>query len=126
MKQSLLIALLAAFAVCACTKEPNDLDKKPEEIIPYHGNGGDKDKEEGEDTPPTPTGAVVYGYVKDNSGAAIANVVVSDGYSCARTDTKGYYVIESKCPTRAKFAIASSPAAMNPSLKAESRCSSSA
>lgn len=117
MKKSLLIALLAAFAVCACTKEPNDLDKKPEEIIPYHGNGGDKDKEEGEDTPPTPTGAVVYGYVKDNSGAAIANVVVSDGYSCARTDTKGYYVIESKCPTRAKFAIASVPSGYEPVVK---------
>ena len=46
IKESLLLALLAAFAVCACTKEPNDLDKKPEEIVPYHGNGEDKDKDE--------------------------------------------------------------------------------
>lgn len=36
----------------------------------------------------TPT---VYGYVKDQNNAPIANVVMSDGYSVVRTDNNGYY-----------------------------------
>lgn len=50
----------------------------------------------------------VYGYVKSADGEALADVVVSDGYSSARTDATGLYCLKSDL-SQARFIQVSLP-----------------
>ena len=54
------------------------------------------------------TDATISGYVKDKSGKAIANVVVSDGFISTQTDRNGYYMLNSALEG-VKFVMASIP-----------------
>lgn len=49
--------------------------------------------DENEDLKELPEGKDTYGYIKDTSGAAITEVVVTDGYSTVTTDTEGKYAL---------------------------------
>ena len=42
-------------------------------------------------SPSAITGKIVFGYVKDSDGNPMADVVVSDGFSAAKTNASGYY-----------------------------------
>ena len=54
------------------------------------------------------TDATISGYVKDESGKAIAGVVVSDGFISTQTDGVGYYMLNSALEG-VKFVMASIP-----------------
>lgn len=105
MKKYIAILLLAALS---CSPESNNLDEKPEGL-------GDKDKKEQTERP-EPGKDSLYGYVRDNSGKPVADAVVSDGFSCGKTDSEGYYCFTSACPQRSKFVHVSIPDGYRPKI----------
>ena len=99
------------FALVCCGPESNGLDEKPEGF-------NDKDKEEQPQTEKhgTPTGNSLFGYVKDNAGNPVSGAVVSDGFSCSRTEKDGYYCFTSAAPKRARFVHVSIPDGYRPQI----------
>ncbi|MCR5560979.1 MAG: calcineurin-like phosphoesterase family protein [Bacteroidales bacterium] len=74
VKRFSIYLLLALLAVFSCTPEEETGEKKEE--------GG------------FPKNWTVSGTVKGNDGSVIAGVVVSDGHTCVKTDSNGYYALE--------------------------------
>lgn len=57
-------------------------------------------EDNGEDVPPILPSTTLYGYVTDNNGAPISGVVVSDGFSCCKTDETGLYQMSADANAR--------------------------
>lgn len=87
----LMLAVILTFT--QCSKSTPDIPDNPDpsvvEITPEAGMN-------------------LYGYIADNNGTAVKDVVVSDGFSCTKTDAKGIY--QMKKNANAKFVFFSTPA----------------
>ncbi|HBL78157.1 MAG TPA: hypothetical protein DD458_23250 [Prolixibacteraceae bacterium] len=88
----LAILLLLTFVQCG-EKSDNIIPDEPDpsEVVITPGPGMD-----------------LYGFIGDNDGTPIKNIVVSDGFSCTATDAKGIY--QMKKNANAKFVFFSTPA----------------
>lgn len=85
-----IIAVVMIFIRCGGESEdlPEEVDPETVEIKPNAGMD-------------------LYGFIGDENSKPIANIVVSDGYSCTTTDSKGVY--QMKKNTDAKFVFFSTP-----------------
>src|SRR5690606_15267 len=92
----LVFNVVLAFLVIGCSKS--------------EGGGGDIGKDDEAELPAVEfvNGNTVYGYILDGEKKPLANVVVTDGYSVVKTDSKGVY--QFKKNDKAKFVYYTTPA----------------
>src|SRR5690606_3837958 len=107
MKGRLLSYLFLAFLLIGCSKSSGGIENG-------EGNGG-------ADLPQVELvdGNDVYGYILDEAGNPIANVVVTDGYSVVKTDSKGVY--QFKKDVGATFVYYSTPAEYEIAVESSTR-----
>lgn len=95
--RQLSICLLLVAAIASCSKDN-----------PSSGTGGGGKEPEEKPTEITPDeGMTLYGLVKDSDGKPVEGVVVSDAFTCVKTDSKGMY--QMKRTRDAKYVFVSMP-----------------
>lgn len=103
MKKQLLhsvgVVLVMALSLClgSCSSSSDDVS----------GDGG-KPSKSNTDTPTPDAGNDLYGVVTDKDGNPVSGVVVSDGFACVATDSRGFY--QMKRNDKAEFVNYSIPA----------------
>lgn len=90
--RAFLLSAVLIVSFVQCDKDTGDIPKEPDvttvEITPNAGMN-------------------LYGFIGDENGSPVKDVVVSDGYTCTMTDSKGIY--QMKKNTEAKFVFYSTP-----------------
>lgn len=92
------ICLLILAALASCSKENPSSGA---------GGGGEKEPEEKPSEITPDKGMTLYGLVSDTDGKPVEGVVVSDAYTCVKTDSRGVY--QMKRARDAKFVFISMP-----------------